>query len=96
MPIDSAESVIVSFKRDWQSEYEIVEVTERLTAQAVELAETHGLRGYDSVQLAAACEIRDLSTSLGLSPFTFVSADTELNEKATAEGLAVENPNLHT
>jgi uncharacterized protein len=51
------------------------------------------LRGYDAVQLAAALTTNDERISRGLLPLIFVSADTELNDAAQAEGLAIENPN---
>ena len=59
------------------------------------LATKHSLRGYDAVQLAAALEANDERIANGLPTLTFVSADTELNTAAQAEGLPVENPNNH-
>ena len=55
----------------------------------------HGLRGYDAVQLAAVLQVRDERVALGATPIILVSADTELNAAAMAEGLLVENPNNH-
>lgn len=57
------------------------------------LAEAHGLRGYDAVQLAAGRELNTLCNAFSLPPVTFVSADFELNAAAASEGLIVENPN---
>jgi hypothetical protein len=91
-----ANQAIATFKNDLQNEYQIVEVTEPLVNRAIALAETHGLRGYDAVQLAAACEVNRLCMGSGLSSIVFVSADRMLNTAATAEGLAVENPNDHS
>jgi len=95
--IDPADAsyAIATFKNDLQNEYNIVEVTETLVNRAITLAETHGLRGYDAVQLAAAYEVNLLCTASGLLPLTFVSADTELTVAATTEGLTVDDPNLH-
>jgi hypothetical protein len=59
------------------------------------LAERHALRGYDAVQLAAALELQTVLTASGLPALTLVSADAELNAAAAAEGLTVEDPNLH-
>lgn len=59
------------------------------------LAEMRVLRGYDAVQLAAALEVNAASLSLGMPTVTLVSADTELNAAAAAEGLPIENPNAH-
>jgi hypothetical protein len=47
------------------------------------------------VQLAAAVEIHRRGDALGLPVLTLVSADEDLNVAATAEGLAMENPNTH-
>jgi hypothetical protein len=59
------------------------------------LTETHGLRAYDAVQLAAALELQATRTAAGLVPLTLVSADQDLNAAATASGMRVEDPNLH-
>jgi hypothetical protein len=68
----------------------------RLTGvEVVSAAETHGLRGYDAVQLAAACQINALLIMSGLPPLTFVASDHALNAAATAEGLTVDDPNTH-
>ena len=57
-------------------------------------AETYALRGYDAVQLSAAVEVHVRGDTLGLPVLTLVSADEDLNVAATAQGLAVENPNM--
>jgi hypothetical protein len=64
---------------------------------AIALVETHELRAYDGVQLAAAVELNRVCTSGGLLPATVVSADLDLdlNSAAQAGGLAVEDPNSH-
>jgi predicted nucleic acid-binding protein len=59
------------------------------------LAQTHGLRGYDAVQLAAALRVNSRRLSRRTSGAILVSADLELLAAATAEGLAVEDPNTH-
>ncbi len=48
------------FKNDLISEYQVVEITENIINSAMALAETHGLRGYDAVQLAAGCAVNAL------------------------------------
>jgi len=72
-----------------------VKVTEHLIDLAMNLAERHSLRGYDSVQLAAALELQAVRAANSLSPITFVCADDKLNAAATTEGLSVENPSFH-
>lgn len=52
-PADAAGACSV-FKTDLLSDYQIVEVTGSIATRAMALAETHALRGYDAVQLAAA------------------------------------------
>ena len=59
------------------------------------LAEKHGLRGCDSVQLAAALELQQVRVALSLPPLHFLSADNLLNSVAIAEGLIADNPNQH-
>jgi len=93
-PPDAA-AVRTAFRAHLSTEYKVIEVTEALVAQAMLLAETHGLRGYDAVQLAAAMDVNATYRAAGLPPITLLSADTELNSAALAEGLTVENPNAH-
>ena len=59
------------------------------------LAEQHGLRGYDAVQLAAALGLHAVRHMGGLPPMTFVSADSDLNTAAQTEGLIVDDPIAH-
>lgn len=87
-----AQAVVTQFKADFRSRYQIVEATEQVIDSAMILAEKHGLRGYDSVHLAAALELQATRVSLSLSSITFVCADDKLNAAAVAEGLPVENP----
>ena len=86
----NAATAVADFQLDFARQYRVVEVSARLVAQAATLARMHALLGYDSVQLAAALEIHATDSSL-----TLLSADAELNTAATAEGLAVEDPNSH-
>src|SRR5689334_1293539 len=93
-PADAA-TATAQFKGDLQNEYQVIEITAALINRAMALAEKHGLRGYDAVQLAAACELDGLLTASGLPRVTFVSADSSLNAAAVAEGLNVDDPNNH-
>ena len=83
------------FRHDLRLDYQTIEVDEILVEQAMDLSERHALRGYDAVQLAAACQVQGMALTQGLAPITVVSADLELNEAALAEGLLVEDPNTH-
>jgi predicted nucleic acid-binding protein len=82
---------IARFKSEFQTRFALVEVSAPLVDLAMTLAETHGLRGYDAVQLAAALYIRPLRRSSRL-PLVVVSADTRLNAAAAVERLTVDEP----
>jgi predicted nucleic acid-binding protein len=90
LTLAQAASALNRFRQDFAQQYRIVEITIPLQRQASQLADTHVLRAYDAVQLAAALDIYQLDPSL-----TLESADADLNAAATAEGLAVEDPNTH-
>lgn len=78
------------FRQDFAQDYRIAEITAPLLQRAALLADTHALRGYDAVQLAAAMEVR-----VQIPALILVSADIELNAAAATEGLPVEDPNTH-
>ncbi|MGO9597042.1 MAG: type II toxin-antitoxin system VapC family toxin [Isosphaeraceae bacterium] len=75
--------------------YTVIEITPALFNKAMQLANTHALRAYDAVQLAAALEINQKEQGAGFAPVTLISADQALNDAATVEGLPVDDPNLH-
>jgi uncharacterized protein len=92
--LDSADALEAcnQFKIDLQTEYQVIEITENIIHSGIMFAESHGLRGYDAVQLAAGHAVNSLCISNNLAPIIFVSADNELNKAAANEGLIVENP----
>ena len=62
---------------------DVIDVTGEVVTSACELAELHGLRGYDAVHLAAARLVgSDMLTS----------ADVDLCRAAEREGIPVANP----
>ncbi len=61
-------------------EFDLVEVDDELARHAGELAEAHGLRGYDAVHLAAADRVRDRD-------LVMVAGDGALLAAATTEGM---------
>jgi predicted nucleic acid-binding protein len=83
------------FEQDWKTEITIIDFSANLVNEAVALARKHALRGYDAVQLATVLKVHNERTVLGLSSLVLLSADTELNAAAIAEGLTVDNPNNH-
>lgn len=90
---DQAAKALRRLRRDFPRRLTHIAISEDVIVEALRLAETHGLRGYDAVQLSAALKANDERIGRGLSPLILVSADTELNGAAQAEGLTVENPN---
>ncbi len=91
-----ATTAIPQFKSDFSRDFNTIDITGKVVSRAVDLSDKHSLRGYDAVQLASALEIYLRLDALGvdfnITPFTFVSADNELNTAALSEGLIVENP----
>ena len=73
----------------------MVEISPFLVTFAMNIADIHGLRADDAIQLAAAVDANDQRQFFGLSPLTFVSSDCELNDAARREGLSVDDPNEH-
>ncbi len=95
-----AAKVIADFRHDFANQYQIIEITDAVVTRAMSLIETRVLKGYDGVQLAAAVEINNLITAIGMPAsgapaLTLIAADKQLNTAALAEGLAVENPQNH-
>lgn len=90
---NDAANAIADFRYDFSTAYRTVEITPGLIASAMQLAETHALRGYDAVQLAAALEVNAHTISLGLPAITLVSADGGLNRAAIISGLTTDDPN---
>jgi predicted nucleic acid-binding protein len=90
-----ATTFLTQFRQDTAMEYRIIEITAPLLSAAALIAESHALRAYDAVQLAAASELHAQRTANGLSALTLISADHELNDAAKLLGLLVQDPNLH-
>ncbi|MCY7346677.1 MAG: type II toxin-antitoxin system VapC family toxin [Pyrinomonadaceae bacterium] len=90
-----ADKAIHRFLRDFNNSFGVIKINDSIIRNAIYLAQTHVLRGYDAVQLASAIALNTKLSKLGLPAFIFVSADNNLNSAANAEGLAVDNPNNH-
>lgn len=82
-------------QQDFATQYRIVALTEEIIEDAAELAQKHGLRAYDAVQLAAALDTGRVVSQVDSTELTLVSGDLDLNAAAAAEGLNVEDPNTH-
>ena len=71
-----------SLAADWPR-FVILEINRQLVERAGDYADTFALRGYDSIQLAAAFETARITQS----PTLFASFDTRLNKAAKALGM---------
>ena len=92
--IDAA-AAIALFDHHFAYGYVVAEVSPRLVSLAMKVAETYALRGYDSVQLAAALQLNSACTAIGIVGPVLVSCDDELNAAAISEGLMTDDPRLH-
>jgi uncharacterized protein len=63
-------------------EFDLVEIDDALARHAGQLAETHGLRGYNAVHLAAADRVSD-------PDLVVVAGDEALLTAVVAEGMAI-------
>ncbi len=75
-----------AFETDWKN-MEIIQIPEYLIRQAGDLSEAFGLRGYDSVHLAAADLVAKQTDN-----FTFACYDNRLNSAARALGMDIIEP----
>lgn len=94
LPPDAAVARM-AFRAHLDAEYQVIEVTEAIANQAMLLAETHALRGYDAMQLAAALAVNAGYRAAGLPSITLLSSDKDLNTAASVEGLTVSDPNSY-
>lgn len=74
--------LISFFNKDWDN-YLIVRVTEELVRLAGDLAEKHGLRGFDVIHLSSALTLRQEISS----PIIFSCSDRKLQEASQRENL---------
>ncbi len=92
---NDAATAMTRFRHDYENEFLIVEVAAALIGSAMSLADTHSLRGYDAVQLAAAIQTQQRRNARGAPALTFITADDDLLDAGAAEGLVTDNPNVH-
>jgi predicted nucleic acid-binding protein len=79
---DAIEVVRKRLRTDWPR-YVVVEVTQALVELAGEYADTFALRGYDSVQLAAARSLQDMAGE----EIQFACFDTRVGKAARMLGM---------
>lgn len=93
-PGDAA-TALTSFRLDFARDFYRIPADLAVITRAMDLAEGHGLRGYDAVQLATALLLEVQAIRTGLGHLVFICADNNLNAAAAAEGLATDDPNTH-
>ena len=79
----SIEQAKAALKADWPH-FVVLEIDQPLVERAGEYADTFALRGYDSIQLAAAFETGRISQL----PIFFACFDTRLNKAAKLLGMS--------
>ncbi|MBI2555912.1 MAG: type II toxin-antitoxin system VapC family toxin [Planctomycetes bacterium] len=76
--------IVGDFNKDWES-YFVIEITDGLIRFAGDIAEKHLLRGFDSIHLASAINLKNKIRS----DVYFSSNDAKLNLAAEKEGIIV-------
>ena len=74
--------LVSALQEDWES-YLIVRVTKDLVEKAGDLAESHGLKGFDAIHLSSALVLRGESSL----PVIFSCADEKLQKASKLEDL---------
>ena len=87
------DGILLRFLQHCNDEYALVPISRSVVDRAVLLTQQYRLRGYDSVQLAAALLVNAQYLAAGMPGLTFMAADNDLIAAAQAEGLTVANPN---
>jgi predicted nucleic acid-binding protein len=82
--INTLRKIVEDLNRDWES-YFVVEITDGLIRSAGDIAEKHLLRGFDSIHLASAINLRDKTGA----EIYFSSNDARLNRAAEKEKIVV-------
>ena len=90
-----AKAAELMFRSEFAVRFHKIPVNTPSIQRAMALASKYALRGYDAVQLAACLAVRDRRVAVRRSAPTMISSDLELNQAALAEGLVVDDPNLH-
>jgi predicted nucleic acid-binding protein len=85
-----------AFRSDCLNRYELATAAGDIIDHANRLLEAYPLRAYDAVHLATAVVANQRLVDNDLAPLTFLCSDDRLNDAASAQRLAVDNPNRHS
>lgn len=83
------------FRDDCRDVYQLIALNDAIVNVACELLERYSLRAYDAVHLTTAIIVNRWLAEAGEAGLTLLSADDRLLAAASAEKLAVDNPNHH-
>jgi uncharacterized protein len=95
LSLENVTAVTQTFRYDFDTQYQLIELDQSLAQLAGMLAQKHPLRAYDSVQLASAVKLQPILAQFPNAFLTFVTGDRRLLAIAQAEGLYTDNPNDH-
>lgn len=83
------------FRDECRDRFQIIALDQTVINLSWAVLERHALRAYDAIHLASALVMDRQWVETGLAAPIFLAADDRLLKAAQAEGLAVDNPNLH-
>jgi predicted nucleic acid-binding protein len=95
LTLEERDRALSRFLQDCAETFLLLQVDRSVIDQAVELTQSHRLRGYDAVQLATALIANDDLVEQEHPPLVFVASDNDLLAAARAEGLTADNPLEH-
>ncbi len=95
MTVADRDALISLFDYHVRNEYLVVDMLPTIVDDAYQLTRIYQLRGYDAIQLAAARALNKQLIAAGLPSLVLLTGDGELLTAACADGLAVDDPNLH-
>ncbi len=89
------QKVAQDFEDYCQTQYQIIEITEKVTEKSRELLEKYSLRASDSIQLASAILTNENLKQANFSELFFLASDQKLIDAANGENLQNDNPQNH-
>jgi len=81
-----------AFLAECEDRFLLIPVHPAVIERAIDLSQQYRLRGYDSVQLATALEVKTILQNNSASDLRFIASDQDLLLSAQAEGLTGIDP----
>ena len=95
LTLEERDRALSRFLQDCAEIFLLLQVDRSVIDRAVELTQSHRLRGYDAVQLATALIANDDLVEQEHSPLVFVAGDNDLLAAARTDGLIADNTLNH-